>query len=66
MDHRVGHALVVDEALGLQFIEHPAQLAGLFFVTRQLALQLAARVLAAAQQAQGPPLQGKLGPPLHE
>ena len=61
--HRLDHALVVDEALGLQVIQNPAELAGLFLMRRELALQLAARMLAAAEQAQGPPLEGELAWP---
>jgi hypothetical protein len=54
VDHRFEHALLVDEALGLQLVERPCQFAGFGFVGAELALQLGARVLSPAQQAQGP------------
>ncbi len=55
--HRFEHALFVDEALGLQIVQRPRQLAGLGFVLAQLALQFGARVLALTQQAQRAPFE---------
>src|SRR5206468_3459361 len=56
------NALMVDEPLGLQLVEHTAQFAGLCFMRAELALEFGAGVFAAAEQAQSPPLQRELRP----
>jgi hypothetical protein len=52
---------LADEALGLQLVQDAGQLAGLFFVGHELALELLAGVISTAQQAQGPTLEGQAG-----
>ena len=55
--NRLDHPLLADEALGLQLVQHALQLARLLLVRPQLALQLGAGMLPAAEQAQGPSLE---------
>jgi len=57
MQHRVDHALLADEALGLELVEHLRKLPGFLFVLAQLALQFGAGMLPSAEQAQGPSLE---------
>jgi hypothetical protein len=59
MQHGFKHALFVDEAFGLQFIQRPGQAAGLLLVGGQLAIELGAGVLPTAQQAQRPAFEGQ-------
>src|SRR5450830_454495 len=60
VQQRLDHALLVDEATGLQLVQRLGQFAGHLFVGCQLALQLGARMLAHGQIAQGPPLERDL------
>ncbi|MCY1552934.1 hypothetical protein D9M68_893680 [compost metagenome] len=57
VQHRRHHALLIDEALGLQLIECADQFTGLGFVGLELALQLGTRMLTAGQQTQRATLQ---------
>eukprot|EP01136_Pigoraptor_vietnamica_P033128 Opistho-1_new@95706 len=58
VQHRGDHARLADEVLRGQLVERLRQRAGLFLVLGQLALQLRARMLALAQEAQGAAFEG--------
>ena len=58
VQHRLQHALLIDEAFCLQVIQRLDQASGLVLKRRELALQLSAGILARAQQAQRAAFEG--------